>query len=156
MKRIVLILAIILIAACQTSPPKETVIYVDKPIPFYIVPYPSDIEQPDFEIDKVDKNNYTPGQIAKAYRITIQQYKQYTSLLVEVINKYRELAEKSKDKLKDFQENVDGRQSAVNPMVQDDKSFVDSNLQHILDIYSAEEEFKKLEIESQKNKVEKE
>lgn len=156
MKKCILILTTILIAACQTNPPKETIVYVDKPVPFYIVPYPSDIQRPDFEIDKVDTNNYTPGEIAKAYRITIQQYKQYTNLLVEVIDKYKELAEKSKDKLKDLQENVDGRQSAVNPMTQDTNSFVDSNLQHMLELYSTEEEFKQLEIKSQKNKVEKE
>lgn len=156
MKRFILALAIILTAGCQTNPPKETIVYVDKPVPFYIVPYPSDIQKPDFEIDKVDKENYTPGQIAKAYRVTIQQYKQYTNLLVEVIDKYRELAEKSKDKLKDLQETVDDRQSAVNPMTPTTNSFVESNLQHMLELYSAEEEFKQLEIKSQTEKVEKE
>jgi anion-transporting ArsA/GET3 family ATPase len=152
MKKLILALGILMISACATTEPKETIIYVDKPVPFYIVPYPSDIAKPDFEIDKIDKNNYAPGQIAKAYRITIQQYKQYTNLLVEVIDKYRELAEKSKQKLTDLETSVDGMQSAGNPMVPKE-SFVESNLQHMLELYSTEEEFKELEKKSQTQKV---
>lgn len=152
MKKLILALGVLMLSACATTEPKQTVIYVDKPVPFYIVPYPSDIAKPDFEIYKIDKNNYTEGQISKAYRVTVRQYKEYTDLLVKVIDKYKELAIKSKEKLLALQETVDERQSVGNPMIPN-TTFVDSNLEHLLDLYATEKQFKEIEIESQTSKV---
>lgn len=157
MKKLLLIGMLLFLSACAIDKPRETTVYVDKPVPFYIVPYPSNITRPDFEINKIDKDNYKPGEVSKAFRITMKQYEQYVALLEEVIDKYRQLAEKSKDKLKDLQDATSAeKQSVPNPTIsnRNSDSFIESNLQHMLELYSTEQEFKQIESKSQKEKVE--
>jgi len=160
MKKIISVLVVsIFLAACQTTPEKE-IVYVDKPIPFYIVPKPPKVEKPEFlykqystpELKKELKTN--PGKAARIARLSLEQYEGYVIILESIINKYDELADKSKKKLEDLSDTVDDLPLATSAPVEGVESTEDyfiGNQQHLKDIIITEDYFDQLQEQSREN-----
>lgn len=159
MKKIISILVTsIFLVACQTTPEKE-IVYVDKPIPVYIVPKPPKVEKPDLlykqystpEKKQELKNN--PGKAARVARLSLAQYEGYVSILESIINKYDELADKSKKKLDDLSNVViDGPLAASAPEEPEaTEDYLTVNHEHLKDIILTEDYFGNLEKKSKEN-----
>jgi hypothetical protein len=160
MKKILILLTIsIFLSACKTTPDRETV-YVDKPIPFYIVPKPPKVERPQFlytqystpEKKKELKDN--PGKAVRIATLSLKQYEEYIVILESVINKYDELADKSKNKLDQLNRNLNDMPLAIANTEQKSDSIQDyfiGNQQHLADMILTQDYFDKLQQQSKEN-----
>lgn len=159
MKKIISILAAsIFLVACQTTPEKE-IVFVDKPIPFYIIPKPPKVEKPNFlykqystpEMKQELKGN--PGKAVRVARLSLAQYEGYVSILESIINKYDELADKSKKKLDDLSNvTIDGPLAAsADKEPEKTEDYLTVNHEHLKDIILTEDYFNQLEKQSEEN-----
>ena len=106
---LVLVLALI-VAGCGTSGRKLTEYeYVDRPV--LVCPTPQELNggnpvpyQPDLEIYNLTKDS-TPGEVARAYRITIKQLQSYSEVLHKLLSSYDRQSEEYK-KLKQIIETL--------------------------------------------------
>jgi len=158
-KVITLLVASIFLVACQTTPEKE-IVYVDKPIPFYIVPKPPKVDKPDFlyrqysSPEKKQELKTNPGKAVRVARLSLQQYEGYVLILESIINKYDELADKSKKKLDDLSSVVVNgplAASAIEDKPETTEEHFTVNHQHLKDMILTEDYFDQLEEQSKEN-----
>lgn len=159
MKKLILVSAVILtLSACKTTEPQRETIYVDKPIPFYVVPAPPEIVKPNFlykqytSEEKKAELKQSPGLAARVTRLSLEQYEKYTLVLELVINKYQELSIKSKKKLEELGNITSselGPQGLGSESVTD--GFISQNYEHLSDMLITDKYFDELEAQSKEN-----
>lgn len=160
MNKLLLIVTLsMFLVACQTTTEKE-IVYVDKPIPFYIVPKPPEVQKPDFlykQYDTPEKKQELkaiPGKAARVARLSLAQYEGYVVILESIINKYDELADKSKKKLDDLSNAVENMPLAAplpDENVDTTEDYFIGNHEHLKDLILTEDEFDKIEQQSREN-----
>jgi hypothetical protein len=150
MKKLILIgTCFLFLSACATdSKVTKEIMYVDKPIPFYIVPAPPKVTRPVWAKDSldIDKNSLrqNPGLVSRAIKLTMEQKDEYILLLEEIINKYNEMSIESKNKLRELS-NENGPLSSSGEDKDIENSVVDSNSKHLREIILTEELFNNIE-----------
>ena len=149
----------VLLIGCQTIPEKE-IVYVDKPIPFYIVPKPPKVDKPDLlykqytTVEKKNELKANPGKAARVARLSLSQYESYVLILESIINKYDELADKSKKKLDDLSNVVtNGPMASASPDARQESTqdYFTGNHQHLKDLILTEDYFDQLIEQSREN-----
>lgn len=88
--------------------PETEIEYVEVAKPVSNVPMPPNTDCPDLEIEKT-KTDASDGEVAKAYRITVEQLRDCSQLREKVIDKYREIAEEDAERIEEFRERNDRR-----------------------------------------------
>lgn len=159
MKNILILIVALIINGCATSTktPMKEIVYVDKPIPFYIVPEPPQIKRPEYAMDNIKADKITlrnnPGLVSRAIILTMKQKDEYIILLEDIINKYRELSVESKTKLRELSnENTPLSASENNSDISG--SVIDANSEHLRVIILTEDFFK--DVENKINEIGKE
>lgn len=120
MARLILIgLAMIIIAGCQ---PKVKTVIQKEYVPVPSVPLPPETNRPVLRTEVLtDEEKQNKGEVAKAYKISIKQLQQYSSILEQIVGEYRRLSiqsQKDLDLLEKFsqpQETPAGPFSSANP-----------------------------------------
>lgn len=145
MKKILLPI-IILLSACSTT---KEIQYVDKPIPFYIVPAPPEIQKPQYPQYSKEELRSNPGLAVRVTVVTKQIDDEYINLLEEIINKYKELSEKSKQNLKDLDTVSEGMFGSSQVRIEQETE--SHNNDHLKDIILTEDFFNKIKEKSKEN-----
>lgn len=120
MARLILIgLAMMITAGCQ---PKIKTVIEKQHVPVPSVPLPPETNRPVLRTEVLtDEEKQNKGEVAKAYKISIKQLQQYSSILEQIIGEYRRLSiqsQKDLDLLKKFsksQETLIGPFSSASP-----------------------------------------
>jgi hypothetical protein len=84
--------------------PETITEYVDVVRPVSNVPMPPNTDCPQPEVEKTS-TNASDGEVAKAYRIAVEQLRDCSALREKVINKYREIAKEDAERIEDFNKN---------------------------------------------------
>lgn len=81
--------------------PETVTEYVEVVRPVSNVPMPPNTDCPQPEVEKTS-TNASDGEVAKAYRIAVEQLRDCSALREKVINKYREIAKEDAERIEDF------------------------------------------------------
>jgi hypothetical protein len=80
------------LASCMDQPVKT--VYRDKNIPIYVVPKAPAVNPPVLVVNTLtDAQKNDPGELSKAYAISLKQAMQYACQLKSIVDTYAELAQ---------------------------------------------------------------
>lgn len=100
MNKILLAVLITALSGCAKDKVLIKTVYVDKVVPVAVVPTPPTVVKPVSELSKLTPEERKDiGPLSKAMVVDIKQQEGYITLLEAIIDKYRELAEKSGNKI---------------------------------------------------------
>jgi hypothetical protein len=72
--------------------------FVDKPVPYIVVPPPPTLVRPSLAtLELTEDEKKIDGEIAKAYVITVEQLLNYVSILEKIVARYEQLSKMSVD-----------------------------------------------------------
>jgi hypothetical protein len=99
-KLLVVSLMCLSLVACGSNPTKVHTEYKKTYVPVYTVPKPPVVERPKLAIqDLTPEQKKDAGEVTKALTISIEQLKDYITILERILNKYKELAEQGEKKI---------------------------------------------------------
>lgn len=94
-----LLLSLVLVAflsGCKTNPPIVKTEYKNVYVPVYVVPGPPEVQEPVLATDTLtEAQKQDIGELAKAYVIENKQLRNFNGLLLEIVQKYAEMASKT-------------------------------------------------------------
>lgn len=107
-KLIMAFLLIIMLSGCENfGEPRVETEYQEVKVPISNIPEPPNTDCPETRIETIPSSLIeSDGEVARAYRISVEQLEQCAMLREKVINKYREMAQEDKERLDQLQQPV--------------------------------------------------
>lgn len=105
MKHFLILVVLILLIGCESmkSKPRTEYVYQEVLTPISNVPMPPNTECPrDAVLSITSTEAQKDSELVKAYRIAIMQLRDCSTLRQKVIDKYKQIAEEDKDRIKNF------------------------------------------------------